>query len=208
MTARWVVDEVLPHRDLSVVWQPISLLEKNQPDPDSEYYEPSRQTHAYLRVMEALRQATEGDTGVKAISTLDGDGRIDDPIFRFYWQLGTRIHHDGELHFDVAEALSDAGLDPSLASAADDPVWDAEIKERMGVGLALAGDDVGTPLIALDNDDGERVALFGPVITRAPTGDTALRLWDGFVAMATVPGFWEAKRTRTERPDFGERPNR
>ena len=207
MTARWVVDEVMPHRDLSIVWQPISLLEKNQPDPDSDYYEPTKQTHDYLRVMEALRQATEAETGRRTVATLS-DGVINDPIFRFYWQLGSRIHHDGELHFDVADALSDAGLDPALAAAADDPSWDAEIKQRMGVGLALAGDDVGTPLIALDNDEGERVALFGPVITRVPAADTALRLWDGFVAMATVPGFWEAKRTRTERPDFGDRPNR
>jgi len=208
VTARWVVDEVMSERELSVLWQPISLLEKNQPDPDSEYYGPSKQTHQYLRVMEALRKSTEAETGRKTVSTMNDSGEIDDPIFRFYWQLGSRIHHDGELHFDVAEALEAAGLDTALASAADDPSWDAEIKQRMGGGLALAGDDVGTPLIALDNDDGERVALFGPVITRAPTGETALRLWDGFVAMATVPGFWEAKRTRTERPDFGSRPDR
>ncbi len=208
MTARWVVDEVMPRRDVSVVWQPISLLEKNQPEPDSDYYEPSKQTHDHLRVMEAVRQAWETVSGRMAVSRLGDDGSIDDPIFRYYWQLGSRIHHDGELHFDVADALSDAGLDPALAAAADDPTWDAEIKQRMGVGLALAGDDVGTPLIALDDDDGERVALFGPVITRVPAGDTALRLWDGFVAMARVPGFWEAKRTRTERPDFGERPDR
>lgn len=208
MTARWVVDEVMPRRDLSVVWQPISLLEKNQPEPDSDYYAPTKQTHDYLRVMEAVRQTWETETGRRAVSTIGDDGSIDDPIFRYYWQLGSRIHHDGELHFDVAEALAGAGLDAALAAAADDPTWDAEIKQRMGVGLALAGDDIGTPLIALDNDDGERVALFGPVITRVPTGDTALRLWDGFAAMATVPGFWEAKRTRTERPDFGQRPQR
>jgi hypothetical protein len=50
------------------------------------------------------------------------------------------------------------------------------------------------------------VALFGPVITRVPEREQALRLWDSFVGMATVPGFWEVKRTRTQRPDFGERP--
>ena len=208
MTARWVVDEVLPQRDLSIVWQPISLLEKNQPSPDSEYYPPSKQTHDYLRVMEALRQATEAESGTEAITTLGDDGTIDDPIFRFYWELGSRIHHDGEVHFDVADALSAAGLDPALASAADDPAWDAEIKQRMDAGLALTGEDVGTPLIALDDDGGERIALFGPVITRVPSGEQALQLWDGFVAMATIPGFWEVKRTRTERPEFGDRPDR
>ena len=207
MTARWVVDEVMPERDLAIVWQPISLLEKNQPGPDSDYYARSKQTHDYLRVMEALRQSVENDTGETTVSRRNGDGAIDDPIFRYYWEVGSRIHHDGELHFDVADALSAIGQDPALASAADDPAWDAEIKQRMDVGLALAGQDIGTPLIALDDDNGERVALFGPVITRVPPGETALRLWDGLVAMATVPGFWEVKRTRTERPEFGDRPH-
>jgi hypothetical protein len=73
---------------------------------------------------------------------------------------------------------------------------------------ALTGNDVGTPIIAFYNLDNERVGIFGPVITRVPTGDHALQLWDGMVAVATVPGFWELKRTRTENPEFGERPQR
>ncbi len=189
MTARWVVDEVAPQRDLNILWQPISLLEKNQPAEDSDYYAPVKRTHGYLRVMESLR-AAEGD----------------DAVFPLYWEYGRRIHHDKELIFDPAEALKAAGADEAHASAFEDEQWDAVIKDRMGQGLALSGDDVGTPLIAFNNDDGEKVALFGPVITRVPNPEQSLRLWDGFVAMATVPGFWEVKRTRTERPEFGDRP--
>ncbi len=189
MTARWVVDVVSPERDLSILWQPISLLEKNQPDEDSPYYEASYQTHRYLRVMESVRSA-EGD----------------DAVFPLYWEYGRRIHHDQDRTFAAADALEAVGLDTSHAAAFDDEAWDAEIKERMGVGLELTGDDVGTPIIAFDNDDGDRVALFGPVITRVPTKEQSLRLWDGFIGCATVPGFWELKRTRTERPEFGERP--
>jgi hypothetical protein len=84
--------------------------------------------------------------------------------------------------------------------------WDAEIRKRMKAGLDLTGDDVGTPIIALDDVDGNRVALFGPVITEVPKTETSLQLWDGFVAVARVPGFWELKRTRTKRPEFGKRP--
>lgn len=197
---------MMPQRELSVVWQPISLLEKNEPSPDSDYYPPSKQSHGYLRVMEAVRQAHESETGRVPVSTLSDAAEIEDPVFRFYWELGSRIHHDENVFFDVADALSAAGLDPGLAAAFDDASWDAEIKKRMEAGLALTGEDVGTPLIAFDDHSGDRVALFGPVVTRAPTGDMALQLWDGFVAMATVPGFWEVKRTRTERPEFGERP--
>lgn len=195
----------MPKRDLSIVWQPISLLEKNQPEPGSEYYEASLQTHRYLRVMEAVRRSVEG-SGQRAVTVLGDEGTISDPLFRYYWELGRRIHHDGELVFDVAEVLEAVGLDPGLAVAADDEAWDSEIRRRMDDGLDLTGTDVGTPLIAFDDENGDRVGLFGPVITEVPAPDASVRLWDGFVAMATTPGFWEAKRTRTERPDFGDRP--
>ena len=33
MTARWVVDEVRPHRDIEITWPPISLFRKNDADP-------------------------------------------------------------------------------------------------------------------------------------------------------------------------------
>ncbi|MEM7340369.1 MAG: disulfide bond formation protein DsbA [Actinomycetota bacterium] len=189
MTARWVVDTVAPERDLSITWQPISLLEKNKPDPDSSYYAPVARTHRLLRVMESLRKA-EGDKAV----------------FPLYWEYGRRIHHDRDYEFDPADVLSAIGADTSHAAAFDDEAWDAEIKTRMGVGLGLTGEDVGTPIIAMDDANGDRVALFGPVITRVPPPDLALQMWDGFVAMAQVPGFWEVKRTRTESPEFGERP--
>ncbi|MFV0524611.1 MAG: disulfide bond formation protein DsbA [Acidimicrobiales bacterium] len=189
MTARWVVDEVAPKRDLAITWQPISLFFKNDPEPGSPYYEPTWFTHRLLRVMEAAR-AEAGDEVVQAL----------------YWEYGRRIHYDEDRSFDPADALEAVGLDRGLAAAFEDERWDADIRERMDRGLALAGDDVGTPLIGFDDEDGNRVGLFGPVITRVPSTDLSLRLWDGFVAMATVPGFWEVKRTRTERPEFGERP--
>jgi hypothetical protein len=189
VTARWVVDEVAPARDLRITWQPISLLEKNQPSEDSPYYGRVRQTHQYLRVMESVR-AAEGD----------------EAVFRLYWELGSRIHHDKVVEFDPADALAAAGLDRDHARAFDDAGWDDEIRTRMAAGLALVGDDVGTPIIALDDADGQRVGMFGPVITRVPPHELSLQLWDGFVAMATLPGFWELKRTRTEGPDVGQRP--
>ena len=76
----------------------------------------------------------------------------------------------------------------------------------MNEGLALAGEDIGTPIIAFDNRDGVKQAYFGPVITRVPNTEDSLAMWDALVAMMNVDGFWELKRTRTERPDFGERP--
>lgn len=189
MTARWVVDEVRPHRDLSITWQPISLLLKNDPEFGSDYEKVASFTHGLLRVIEAVR-ASEGDEAIEAL----------------YWEFGRRIHHDKDRSFDPADALEAVGLDRGLATAAADDTIDAEIATRMQVGLALTGDDVGTPIVALDDDNGDRVALFGPVISAVPTPAQSLKLWDGFIACASTPGFWEIKRTRTVGPEFGERP--
>ncbi len=69
-------------------------------------------------------------------------------------------------------------------------------------GISLVGQDVGTPVIAVPGPDGERVAFFGPVVSPAPHGDAAGRLWDGTLLVAGIPGFFELKRTRTVDPIF------
>ena len=189
MTARWVVDEVMPARDLAVTWQPISLFFKNEPEEGSGGHDSLFFTHRLLRLLEAVR-AEMGDDAVRPL----------------YWEYGRRIHHDETRDFTAAEALTAVGYDTSLADAVDDDRWDDEIRRRMDVGIDLAGDDIGTPIIATDDADGDRQAFFGPVITRVPPTDLALRMWDSLVAMMDVPGFWELKRTRTESPHFGDRP--
>ena len=59
------------------------------------------------------------------------------------------------------------------------------------------GDDVGTPVVAVDG-----VAFFGPVVSPAPKGEAAGRLWDGCVLVAGTQGFFELKRSRTVDPIF------
>ena len=189
MTARWVVDEVKPARGVDITWQPISLFFKNDPEPGTDYHERSLYTHKLLRVMESVRKA-EGN----------------EAVFRLYWEYGRRIHHDRDRAFTAVDALTAVKLDPIHAAAFEDDLWDTEIRERMTVGLELAGDTVGTPIIAFNDRNGVKQAYFGPVITRVPPTDDALAMWDALVTMMSVEGFWELKRTRTERPDFGPRP--
>ena len=64
-------------------------------------------------------------------------------------------------------------------------------------GINRVGQDVGTPVIAIGD-----VAFFGPVISPAPKGEQAVRLWDAVVAAAEYDGFFELKRTRTRDPIF------
>jgi hypothetical protein len=188
VTARWVVD-IAEARDLELVWEPISLLMKNNTSPESEHHPAVEWTTKLLRVMESVRKA-EGDRAV----------------YPLYIEYGRRIHHDRERMWDAAEALTAVGLDARHAAAADNPAWDDVVRSRMDEGLALVGNDVGTPLIAYGAADGRTVANFGPVITRVPPGEDKLRLWDAFTTLTEMDGFWELKRTRTQKPDFGERP--
>ena len=62
--------------------------------------------------------------------------------------------------------------------------------------------DVGTPVIHVPGADGTTVAFFGPVVTPAPKGEAAGRLWDGTLLVAGTPGFFEIKRTRDQGPVF------
>ena len=97
----------------------------------------------------------------------------------------------------LIEALAIAKLDSSLIDAYESTDFDQDLRDSTKAALDLVGSDVGTPVISV-----EGVAFFGPVITPAPKGADALKLWDGIVAAASVPGFFELKRTRTARPQF------
>jgi len=188
-TARWAVDEVQPNRDVDITWRPISLFFKNDPPADSPWYEGAWFTHRLLRVMESVR-TTDGNEGV----------------FKFYWEVGARIHHDKDISFAPADALIAVGLDESHATAFDDDSWDKFIRAGMDDGLSLVGDDVGTPIIAMENSDGIRTGYFGPVISRVPSTEKSVAMWDALVTMMDVDSFFELKRTRTESPDPGDRP--
>ena len=113
-------------------------------------------------------------------------------------QVGERIHHRGEdLDVAIVGALEDLGLPAELAEAATSDEHDDVLRASHQRAIALVGDDVGTPVVAVDG-----VAFFGPVVSPAPKGEAAGRLWDGCVLVAGTPGFFELKRSRTVGPIF------
>jgi hypothetical protein len=113
--------------------------------------------------------------------------------------MGTRIHLGGEKDYAkvIRPALEEVGLPEELADFADSDVNDAELRASHQRAIDLVGDEVGTPVVSVNDE-----AFFGPVVTPAPKGEAAGRLWDGCVLVAGTPGFYELKRSRTVGPIF------
>lgn len=182
MTSRWL-DEVSPHRNLEVSWNVMSLavLNENNEHSDSQKVFFSRALR-YTRLIAAAHE-------------LHGAGVVKG----LYDALGTRIHLDGRDDVDaiIAESLQEVALPSALAAQAGTDEYDQQMRASHFAAIERVGADVGTPIIAL----GE-YAFFGPVISPAPKGPSAVALWDGVVALASYDGFFELKRSRTHGPIF------
>ncbi|MGP3969005.1 DsbA family oxidoreductase [Streptomyces sp. 6N223] len=189
MTSRWML-EVEKQRPVRVRWHVMSLAVLNEDRIDElpeEYAEAMRQAWGPVRVCVAAEQ--------------EHGGEVLGPL---YTALGTRFHNRGrdKSRETIAEALAEAGLPTALADAADSDRYDTELRASHKSGIDLVGQDVGTPVIAVPGADGEQIAFFGPVVTPAPRGEAAARLWDGTLMVASTPGFFEIKRTRDVGPRF------
>jgi len=189
MTSRWML-EVVKVRPVEVRWHVMSLSVLNESRLDTlpeEYRELIKRGWGPVRVCIAAEQKY----GNEVLGPL-------------YTALGTRFHNleQPRTHETIVAALQEAGLPAELADAADTKDYDAELRISHQEGISLVGEDVGTPVIAVPGAHGDRVAFFGPVVTPAPKGEAAAKLWDGTLLVASTPGFYELKRTRTVGPIF------
>lgn len=125
-------------------------------------------------------------------------------VLPLYTAFGNRIHlGKQELSRELFEAvLTEVGLPTSLADAADTDEYDELLRKSHHEGMDAVGMDVGTPVIHVPGADGDVVAFFGPVVTPAPKGEAAGKLWDGVLLVAGTDGFFELKRTRDRDPIF------
>ncbi|MET9976395.1 disulfide bond formation protein DsbA [Streptomyces microflavus] len=102
----------------------------------------------------------------------------------------------------ISAALAEAGLPADLIEAGEDTSWDEPLRAEHHQGMDPVGSEVGTPVIHVPGPDGKPLAFFGPVLTPAPRGEAAGRLWDGVLAVASIDGFFELKRGRDRDPIF------
>ncbi|NLW98633.1 MAG: DsbA family protein [Actinomycetales bacterium] len=187
MTSRWMM-EVEKVRDVDVTWSVMSLAVLNEGrDLDQGYRAFLDNAWGPVRVIIAAAQQ-HGPEVIKAL----------------YDAMGERVHHqraryEDDVHYQrvIAEALAEVGLPAELAEVATTDTVDDALRASHARAMDLVGTDVGTPVVAVND-----IAFFGPVVSPAPKGEAAGRLWDGCVLVAGTPGFFELKRTRTVGPQF------
>jgi len=182
ITSRWLL-EAAAVRDLEVTWNIMSLAQLNKDRDLDEAHKA-----AFTRSWDAVRL-------VAAVKEKHGN----DAVIALYNAMGTRIHLKKEKVSDelLTAALAEAGLPADLLAVAKDESWNEPMIASHDRAISLVGNDVGTPVVAIGD-----AAFFGPVISPAPKGEQAGRLWDGLALCLEVPGFYELKRARKGGPDF------
>lgn len=182
ISSRWIL-EVEQVRDIEVHWHVMSLAYLNKDKDLSDEY----------------RSLLEPAWGPVRVLIAAAQKHGDEVLLPLYTAMGERIHLGKEkISRDlIAASLADAGLEAELVEFMDDTSLDEAVAKSHHEGMDQVGDDVGTPTIAI-----EGAAFFGPVISKIPRGEEAGQLWDGCLAVAKIPYFYELKRSRTGGLDF------
>jgi 2-hydroxychromene-2-carboxylate isomerase len=188
ITSRWLV-EVVHRKDIHVDWRSLSLVILNNGEDALS-----------LARSGAARLSTDS---LRMIEAMRADGR-EDLVGPFYTALGTRLHVEGEP--PVPRTLEAASRDVDASgylAATEDGRWDDALIRSTAEAMQLGGPDTGSPVLRLGRMDH---GTHGPIVSPAPEGDDALRLWDVVTAALTVPGFYELKHGREGAPQITQTP--
>ncbi len=109
--------------------------------------------------------------------------------------------HQMRVLADLPAILESVGLPTSLVAAAEDTRYDDELQASTDEAMERTGGNVGTPILAFGEPGGP--AFFGPVISKTPSDEDAVKLWDAVTTMTTFDGFAELKRSLRDPLDNG-----
>lgn len=196
ITSRWVA-EVQQIRSYDVQWRFISLKFLN-----AEKMDYSKMPEGYADVHAA------GTKGLRVAARARAEAG-NEAVGRVYTALGTSMHNGNARDAFVSDArghmaslLTAGGLPEGWADSVDDESFDNLIRAETSLALDRTGKDVGTPILTFRPGAADEGSFFGPVISRIPRGDEAVRLWDAVETLATTSGLAELKRSLRARPSF------
>lgn len=181
ITSRWMA-EVNETKDLNVTWQPFSLKVLNGDNDAGDFKVWHENGHKLGMLLMAIKEKFGNDT-----------------VAAVYTELGQKIHLEKreDINEIISESLQTVGLDAEIVEIGNSDEYDKALRESTQRGLDLVGPGVGVPIIAIDEK-----AFFGPVVSPAPKGKDALKLWQAVYLSITTPGFSELKRGRSGGLNF------
>ncbi len=190
VTSCWV-REVAPARDLTVFWRSYCLEIRDDydvaPTVPAGFRQQALEGHAFSHRMLRVFEAARAEAG-------------EDAVDRLYSEWGRRYFALKHVRTQqlLADCVAGAGLEVRLLEAADDENWDVPIREAMEVAYAFGGPKTQTPAIVVRTDPPH--GFKGPVMAPAPTGPSALELWDAVQVLSEHKGFFEISRPRADSP--------
>ena len=195
VTSRWVT-EVSKLRDYAVSWKFVSLSMINT----DRGYNPGDDYHKMMHLfgLKALRVASAARASAG-----------NDAVAKFYTAMGTTIHVeknregiDTDAHKYLTDVLQRHSLPTEWANSFEDETHTAVIRYETDLALSRTGKNVGTPILTFKPGQPTEGSFFGPVISKSPRGDEALKLWDAVETIATTSGVAELKRSLRAPLDF------
>lgn len=195
VTSRWVT-EVSKLRDYAVSWKFVSLSMINT----DKGYNPGDDYHKMMHLfgLKALRVASAARASAG-----------NDAVAKFYTAMGTTIHVeknregiDTDAYKYLTDVLQRHSLPTEWANSFEDETHTAVIRYETDLALSRTGKNVGTPILTFKPGQPTEGSFFGPVISKSPRGDEALKLWDAVETIATTSGVAELKRSLRAPLDF------
>ncbi|MDA8196026.1 MAG: hypothetical protein M0019_02255 [Actinomycetota bacterium] len=181
VASQWI-KQVSNEAMIPITYRPFSLAIKNK---DADIPEPYRTNQLnglpLLRMVIKLQQLGQGQSPL---------------IGELYRQFAKSYHLDGDKATSAVEVGKSLGLSSEVTASHEDTELDSYIESEMSYALSFTGNDVGVPIIVVEDEFGT-FGFFGPILHRRPDVEHSVKLFNALVDLAQIECFSELKRKRT-----------